>query len=224
MIFNEIFRLWNRSDLLTQAIDDTNEMLKIAYDMYKLVFKQLFDTFNDEDVDKTKKMDYLLNHFEKSIRKKVFEHVSLNDKEDQDIYSAFLIAAIVGDIERLGDYNKNISEIAEIKDLLKSDKYDKIVKDIAEQIKVTYKETKKAFKNSDEKLACIVNDKHFKIKTKIDDILEEIVRLDCSSKVNHTAYALLLRYMKRLSAHLMHITSSITNPIDSIGYYDEDND
>jgi len=224
MIFNEIFKLWKRSDLLTQSIDDTNEMLSIAYKMYKLVYKQLFVGYSEDDAEKIKKMDYLLNHFEKSIKKKVFEHVTLNSKEDQDIYSAFLISAIVSDIERIGDYNKNINEIAESKDLLKSEKYNKILEDTASQMKQIFKSTMKAFKNSDKDLACKLNNEQFEAKSKIDDIIDELVRLKGVEGTNFVPYALTLRYMKRLSAHLMHINSSITNPIDMIGYYDEDGD
>ena len=224
MIFNEIFKLWKKSDLLTQAIDDTNEMIGIAYKMYKLVYKQLFVEYSEDDAEKIKKTDFLLNHFEKSIKKKVFEHVSLNEKEDQDIYSAFLITSIVGDIERIGDYIKNINEVAEVKDLLRSEKYKKILEDTASQMKNIFKSTMEAFKNSDKDLACKLNNEQFAAKSKIDDIIDELVRLDGSEKMNYVPYALTLRYMKRLSAHLMHLNSSITNPIDMIGYYDEDAD
>ncbi len=224
MIFNEIFKLWKKSDLLTQAIDDTNEMILIAYKMHKLVYKQLFVEYSEDDAEKIKKTDFLLNHFEKSIKKKVFEHVTLNDKEDQDIYSAFLISAIVGDVERIGDYIKNINEIAEAKDLLKSEKYNKILEDTSKQMKQIFKNTMKAFKNSDKDLACKLNNEQFEAKSKIDSIIDELVRLEGVEGVNYVPYALTLRYMKRLSAHLMHINSSITNPIDMIGYYDEDAD
>ena len=62
-------------------------------------------------------------------------------------------------------------------------------------------------------------DVHFDLKTSINEDLLTIAVKDPSPEVNYVSYGLFLRYSKRISSHLMNIATSITNPIDKIGYY-----
>ncbi|MBN1969359.1 MAG: hypothetical protein JXR48_11065 [Candidatus Delongbacteria bacterium] len=219
MILSDIMNIWKKKDLLTQAINDSKEMLEIAYELYTYVQKHILEPNGKKiDIQEVKKRDYLLNHFDKSIRKKVFEHVSLNEKEDQDLYSAFILISIVKDMERLGDYTKNISEVAELRDRLSNDKYTKIAHELLKEMEIMFKETLNSYRETDYTKAQKINDLHFSYKTRIDNLLLDLVKMD-NVESNLVIYGLLYRYLKRLSAHLMHITTSITNPIDEIGYY-----
>jgi len=224
MIFNELFKMWNRADLMSQAMTDSHEMIDVAYRMFTTVKGMIREGAGKELFEEVKKEDYLLNHFEKSIRKKVFEHVSVNEKGDQDLYSAILLATIVGDIERLGDYCKNMSEVAEVKHLLVDEKMNKKVVEHLENLTVMFKATTKALKNADSTKVASIFDNQFAMKTEIDDCLMELATRKIENNENFVAYALLFRYMKRVGAHLKNIASSMTNPIDMIGYYMEKDD
>ena len=222
-MFKEFFNLIKKQDLLTQALNDSYEMSSIALEMFNLVTEMLFIDLNakvsDDEVEEVKKKDYLLNHFDRSIRKKVFEHVIVNEKPDQELYTSLTLITIVQNLERLGDYSKNLNEIAEIKHMLKSDEYNSLVKGYAEVLKKMYKDTFVSFKKADEAVATGVIDEHFKFKSEIDDKLTELATKEPDANINYVTYALMLRYFKRISAHLMNIATSITNPIDKIGYY-----
>ena len=222
-MFKQFFNLIKKQDLLTQALNDSYEMSSIALEMFNLVTEMLFDDINakvsEEQVEEVKKKDYLLNHFDRSIRKKVFEHVTVNEKQDQELYTSFTLIAIVQNLERLGDYSKNLNEIAEIKHVLQSNGYNQLVKSYADVLKKMYKDTFLSFKKADVKLAIGVIDEHFKFKSEIDDKLLELATKEPDSNMNYVVYALMFRYFKRISAHLMNISTSITNPIDKIGYY-----
>ncbi|PID27340.1 MAG: hypothetical protein CR982_06210 [Candidatus Cloacimonadota bacterium] len=219
MIFNELANIWRKKDLLTQAISDSKEMLEIAYDIFHSIKNKVLDFEGDEvDLEEVKKKDYLLNHFERSIKKKVFEHVSLNDKEDQNLYSSFVLISIVGNIERLGDYTKNISEIVDERDRLKSNKYNKILNDLLNETDKLFKETLRAYLKTDFDKAQEINSIQHDIKSKVDTLVKDLIR-DENSDDNLVIYALMFRYIKRVASHLMHISTSITNSIDNIGYY-----
>ena len=198
-------------------------MSAIAVEMFDLVTEMLFSDISvkvsDEQVEEVKKKDYLLNHFDRSIRKKVFEHVIVNEKPDQELYTAFTLITIVQNLERLGDYSKNLNEIAEIKYVLKSDKCNQLIKNYVEILKKMFKDTFRSFKKADIELATAVIDVHFDFKSKIDENLIELATKEPNTEINYVTYALILRYFKRISAHLMNIATSITNPIDKIGYY-----
>ena len=222
-MFKEFFNLIKKQDLLTQALNDSYEMSSIALEMFNLVTEMLFLDLNakvsDDEVEEVKKKDYLLNHFDRSIRKKVFEHVTVNEKADQELYTSLTLITIVQNLERLGDYSKNLNEIAEIKHVLKSDEYNILLKKYVDMLKSMYKDTFKSFKQADVDTATEVIDIHFKFKSEIDDKLIELAIKEPDTNVNYVTYALILRYFKRISAHLMNIATSITNPIDKIGYY-----
>ena len=222
-MFKEFFNLIKKQDLLTQALNDSYEMSSIALEMFNLVAEMIFADLkvkvSEDEVEEVKKKDYLLNHFDRSIRKKVFEHVIVNEKSDQEIYTSLTLITIVQNLERLGDYSKNLNEMAEIKHVLRSEEYNKLIENYSNILKKMYLDTFKSFKQADEVLATAVIDEHFKFKSEIDDKLIELAIKEPNMNVNYVAYALMLRYFKRISAHLMNIATSITNPIDKIGYY-----
>jgi phosphate uptake regulator len=65
---------------------------------------------------------------------------------------------------------------------------------------------------------------HWWIARRADGILNSlIVREDpdlvCSEAVSAALY---VRFLKRISAHLMNIASSVVNPFDRIGFRDDD--
>lgn len=222
-MLKQFFKMLSKQDLLTQALNDTHEMAEISFRLYELALRQTFEqpetALTPEDIEKVRKKDFLLNHFEKSIRKKVFEHIAINDKEEQQLATAFILTTIVNNIERIGDYSKNISEIAEIKHMLKDEEWNKSLRDYSDRIKEIYQDTLNAFRNGDYDIAKKVIDVHYDLKSSINDDLVVIATKEPPLNVNYAAYALFLRYSKRISSHLMNIASSITNPIDKIGYY-----
>ena len=228
MILTQFFKMMSHQDLLTQALNDTHEMAEIAYGQYRSVIKITFDDIKKEltpdEIEQVRKKDFLLNHFEKSIRKKVFEHLAVNDKEEQQLYTAFILTTIVNNFERIGDYAKNICEVAEIKHMLKDEEWNKKIMDYSGKIGIIFEDTLAAFKNGDAEMAKKVIDLHFEIKSRINEDIYTIATKDPDPKVNYVAYGLFLRYLKRISSHLMNVATSITNPIDKIGYYVGDED
>lgn len=222
-MLKQFFKMLSKQDLLTQALNDTYEMAEISLKQYNYVLGLTFDDLKREitaeEIEEVRKLDYLINHFERSIRKKVFEHIAINDKEEQQLYTAFILTTIVNNFERIGDYSKNISEIAEIKRMLKDDEWNRKLKKYSDEIVDIFSNTLKAFRKGDSELARKVVDVHFDLKTSINEDLVTIAVKEPSADVNYVSYGLFLRYSKRISSHLMNIATSITNPIDKIGYY-----
>ena len=55
-------------------------------------------------------MDKKINEFERDVRRKVMTHLAVGGKED--IGSGLVLVSVVIDIERIGDYTKNIYDLA----------------------------------------------------------------------------------------------------------------
>ena len=103
--------------------------------------------------------------------------------------------------------------LADLNDEIMNANFDSML----ENIENLFSKTIEAYKASDVSIAKEINDEFFKIKTELDEIIEKlIVKNDF---INPAAYALFFRFLKRIGAHLMHISTSISNPIDQIGYY-----
>lgn len=219
MFFKELFKMFQKGDLLSQAVSDTHEMMDISYELYSNVIAMLVQSEAKYDYEYVIKQDYLLNHFEKSIRRKAYEHISLNDKEDQNLYTAVILLTIVSNIERLGDYCKNICDMAEYKIKMTNNDLNSRIATLATKIDANYIQTITSFKETNSGIAKKVIDDHYAIKLEIDALLVDLINKETAAGENLVIYALTLRFMKSISAHLMNVASSITNPIDKIGHY-----
>lgn len=224
MILDDILNIWKKRDLLSQAISDCNEMLLISQKFFNMVSEPLINLDSETTFDKeiVKKKDYLLNHFERSIKKKTFEHMSISDKREQNLYHGIITITCSIEIERLGDYCKNIFEVVELKDRLKNGALNSLTKSYLEDLKEMFDRCGSAFVETEKDDAKVVIDKHYTLKTSIDDKLMELALQDNGE--NFTLYALLFRYLKRVSSHLRNIATAITNPIDKMGFYIEEDE
>jgi len=211
--------MFQKGDLLSQAVSDAHEMMDISYDLFSNVVKMLLKAETKYDCEYVIKQDYLLNHFEKSIRRKAYEHISINDKEDQNLYTAVILLTIVSNIERLGDYCKNICDMAEYKTKMADGTLNSKISALSVKIDANYIQTISAFKDTNPPLARKVIDDHYAIKLEIDALLNDLIGKETAVGENLVIYALTLRFMKSISSHLMNVASSITNPIDKIGHY-----
>ena len=129
---------------------------------------------------------------------------------------------MVVDIERIGDYCKNISDLTLMRDgpmdfgELRDD-----IKSIEQEVESRFTKTIQAIENQDEALAENLLNNYKKMVTKVSDrIVKDIAsgRIQFPDSSQGASIALYSRYLKRIGAHLKNITSTIVNPYDKIGY------
>jgi hypothetical protein len=64
-MFKEFFKNWTTTDLLTQAVNDSHEMFKMALEMFELTKSKCCIKIENDNIElgeDIKKKDYLLNH------------------------------------------------------------------------------------------------------------------------------------------------------------------
>lgn len=128
---------------------------------------------------------------------------------------------IIIDIERIGDYSKNISDLTAyrknpMKDKAYNDELDKIEKNI----RVIFMSTIDCFDDYDRDSALKLLDRYEWISKTCDNYISEFIsgeRKDLS-KSDIASYALYFRWLKRINCHLRNILSTIVNPFDRIGF------
>ncbi len=205
--------------LLQEAFEEALEMMVQAKYMYietnKLLFEEVEPNFDPYSIDKQ------INKKEIEIREKILMHMAYG-ADKVDIAPALSLSSIIIDIERIGDYCKNMFELVEMyPEKLEDDSYVKELKKIADEISHEFDVTYVAFKESDEEKGNFVMKKHLEINKNLENILKQIVKEENIKPRKAIIIALLTRYLKRVSAHLKNVASAIINPYPRISFQPE---
>ena len=219
-MFKQIFEIFKSDSLYEQALSECHEMLDIDLTMYKESIKALRKSDSDDiDID-IYAMDKKINEFERDVRRKVMTHLAIGGKED--IGSGLVLVSVVIDIERIGDYTKNIYDLAinHPKKLNGGSVEDRLAVIEKKSLKL-FEESINAFKKQNiNKASGIMGDYKEHISTQSDAITNEIIMGKIGDLEIGTASAvgLYARYLKRIAAHSRNLISSIVNPFERIGY------
>lgn len=217
-MFKELFSWWQQDILLKDAFNATKVSLDKAANMFSYAMNVAIEGVGDEG--KIYEMDKEINEMQIDIRKKVLEHLSI--KPAQDITSSLILVTIAVDIERIGDYSKNIDELSCIRPaVLKESKYLTEIKDIKRLLEVLFKKTAEAFVDADSKKAKEATTDYTDINHRCDDNIQKVANTEGLTGKEYVFYALFFRHLKRVSSHLRNISTSITNPFHKLGYKPE---
>lgn len=219
-MFKTLLKIWKEDNLLNAAMEAATNMFA---ENYKLVESALNSLFNNEEftID-VYKGDRRINYFEKDIRKKILEHLSINPKED--VAASLVLLGVVRDIERIGDYVKNYYELSKIYNKKFAGRYVERLKAAKDDFLRHFTLGEKAFIEGDAEIADKVVDwYHKEFDNTIITIIKEIMEDDKIKAKDAVAYVLLSRYLKRSAAHLANVASSVCNPFHKIGFITKDN-
>ncbi len=219
--FLEIFR---KDNLLQQAFDRSVEMLELDSRMFATAVESLRrrdDARLDMDVYAA---DQKINHFEREVRRKAMTHLALG--HGANLHGGMVLISIVIDIERIGDYTKNIVDLAlRHSERLQCGPFEKRMGRIESTVMKAFDRLIEALPASDMDAASEVMSEHWWITRKADDVVNRLIDGESGLEgPDAVAVALYSRYLKRISAHQMNIASSIVNPFDRIGFRDKSAD
>ncbi|MBS3741559.1 MAG: hypothetical protein KGY74_05510 [Candidatus Cloacimonetes bacterium] len=211
-MLKELIKLFKKSNLYQEAHEDACEMLNRANKMFDNASAKLrgrkvphtdVDIFSEErKVDKT----------ERAVRKKVLIHLSASGTKDTP--GAIILICIVIDIERVGDYTTNILELTQsVNKPLKVGELEEELTNIERQIENLFDVVSIAFENYDKEEAKKVINK--KITGKCETLLHKLISGETSlDEQTAVIAALYIRYLKRVSAHLLNIATSLVQPFE----------
>ena len=220
-IFKDILGIWKSDNLLAQAWDDSLKMLSISNDIFVQSIQYFNSGKNIDAVKALKKEDQTINDYYQLVRRKVLTHYSI-DKPPVETSGGLTLVNMVVDIERIGDYCKNISDLTLMRDgPMDFGELSDDIKSIEQEVESRFTKTIQAIENQDEALAENILNNYKKMVTKVSDrIVKDIAsgRIQFPDSSQGASIALYSRYLKRIGAHLKNITSTIVNPYDKIGY------
>ena len=219
-MFKQIFEIFKSDSLYEQALTECHEMLEIVREMFNESMNSLRNSDTAEIPIDIYATDKKINEFERDVRRKVMTHLAIGGKED--IGSGLILVSVVIDIERMGDYTKNIYDLAvQHPRKLDAGSFEKTLSDMEKSTKEFLNKAIDAFKeqNIDSARQLMIE-----YKTDIASTSNEIVNSLISGKNNDFsseqagALCLYARYLKRIAAHSRNLVSSIVNPFERIGY------
>jgi phosphate uptake regulator len=225
-MFDRVWELLRNTDtLLDEAWRDSRGMLVQCRQMYELVIPALTEATSDRVLARVAAMDRELNDKQRAIRKKVFEHLALG--KGVDIIHGLELTAIVIDLERIGDLTKNIGELTEMfRQPMEFGPYQQRFEQVHEMVTILFELTQEALAHRDADKAREAMDLYPKASRLCEASLREVVGGpptaddECDVERVHLVLVLLLRYLKRVAAHLKNVCSALVNPFHQIGFRD----
>ena len=220
-MWKTIVKLFKSGGPLQEAFDEAMLMLRASHDM----FGHAVTALHSEGTLETDiyKRDRQLNKYERNVRRKIVTHMSVSSKPDINL--GLVLTAIVIDVERIGDYTKNIVELASAisTPFHGLELHDEVV-EIEQIMAQMFDDIIPALEESDVDRARSIMHSQAILASKVDEQLRSL----CSGEVlsGHSGHAatvaIYLRYLKRVSAHLKNMATSVVNPYYRIGFREKD--
>ena len=220
-VFKDLVTIWNSEDSLSQAWTSSNEMLHLSHEMFTDSVNALRSGEKNKVIKSIKLRDEEINQYHRDIRKKVVTYYSVS-KDVTNINSGLVLINMVVDIERVGDYTKNILDLAKYyPKKLRSENVSEDLRIIEQAVIERFQNTVKAVEEMDEMAAKeLIKSYRSDLGKLSDNLVASSISGDLKIGEEHMASSMVLyaRYLKRIGAHLKNITSVVINPFESFGY------
>ncbi len=224
-MFKKWLAIFRKDTLMDRAYHRSFEMLDLTHDMF-LTAKESLRHREDNELDlDIKTQDQEVNRYEQQVRRHVFNHLVVSGPEV--LPSGLGLVSIIIDIERIGDYTKNMVELAVVHPgKLHGGKYEEELCRFEDALEKEFTQTRKCFMDGDATLALELLDRYSWINEACDEMLYGLVREDDKNIRPGDAVTLAFysRCLKRVNSHLRNIITSVVNPFDQIGFNPKDKD
>ena len=214
-MFRSLLQALKRKNLMAEALDITEEGMVKAEKITRASLALLLD--RQQPKFDIYALDREINRDEIMVRRLIFQHQLLNP--DMELTPSLVITSTIIDVERIGDYAKNIYELAEkYPHPFEGSEHFDAVREIATETLSMFGETATAFREADVPRAERIMREHSDVGRRCESIIDKVVEDPDLKAKDAVAIVLAARYLKRVSAHLSNLASSVVNPFDRIGF------
>lgn len=216
-MFQGLFGSGKRSTLVEAAFEDVSSMLRQSAKMLDHSLAALLDNQELEvDLDD---MDDVVDEGERMVRRTILEHLSINPR--QDLVASLILVSMVQDAERIGDFSRGLAELVELAKSPREGEFKVELRALAGRLRPSFEICEEAFRKDDADLAARVVSGHRVLKRALIDYTRRIAASDLSADMA-IVYASAARILRRISAHLSNIASTVVQPYDRIRHGDEE--
>lgn len=218
-MLKKLLTILTQDTLIDKAYQRSFEMLKQTREMFIQAQHSLRETDDNNVQVDIYNQDIEINKFEREVRRNVMNHLITSGPES--LPSGLVLVSIIIDIERIGDYTKNMVELAlNHPGKLQGNSFEEELLKIETAIKEKFEATRICFQKAEKDNAEQLLQKYSWINRTCDNLVFDLIHeKDKSiSAGDSAALALYIRYLKRINSHLSNILTSVVNPFDRIGF------
>jgi len=164
--------------------------------------------------------DKRINDLERKIRRELLVHGTVYGTSQ--LPTCLVLMSIVKDAERIGDYAKNLFDLAVAQQKCK-DEFHADLLDLKNKVSSFMQEAIAIYGAQDEKAAKGFLGRGDAMQDHCDRQVRRLLS-DTPGTTQPVSAALAYRYYKRVVAHLLNIITSLVKPVDQLDYLDEDPD
>lgn len=220
-MLRELVSILRANDPLREIGENFSSMVDLTLEMSINAGQVLFGERKKVQSNEIHARDSQVNALERTIRRQLVTHLAVPGNA-ADIPHSLLLMSLIKDVERLGDYAKNLSEIVEIRPagLPAGPAFDEL-QQIRRGVEHSFRLLSEVFIGAkrDEAVELIRHGRE--IARRCDQLILEISRSDYDAGAT-TALVLATRYYKRIGGHVLNVLSSVVMPLDKVDYYDEE--
>jgi len=205
--------------LMAEILDDFLRMTADTEWMFRQCEASLFgETLGEGLGEKLYERDILVNQAERSIRRKIITHLTVHP--GGDVPGCLMLMSLGKDVERVGDYSKNIFEVRRILNGPLSGEKASEVRALYDEALEIFGKTREAFRTCDEGIAGNILARERSFGVRVEQLIREIAESEMETP-RAVAAAIAARFLKRVFAHLANVASSVVMPVHKLDYFDE---
>ena len=218
-MFKKFKEFFSNESLLDTAYTTTVKMLEYDHEMYTAARAVLRETDGCELPFDIRKLDRKVNKYEREVRRNVLTHLAVAGT--QNLVPGLVLVSIVISVERIGDFTKNIAELARDHEApLKAGPLEGDLVEVEETVGEHFPAAIEIMDSQNKTLARKLMQAEKATNSKVNRLISTLSWMDDGVMPLRDAVciALYARYLKRINAHLSTIASSIVNPFARIGF------
>ena len=223
-MFKKLFSVFQRDTLMDRSYRRSFLMLDITREMFLSARNSLRQTATNHLEINIYDKDIEVNRYEREVRRNVFNHLAISGPET--LPSGLVLVSIIVDIERIGDYAKNMVELAMNHPAkLETGVFESDLQRVESAVEDNFARTKECFEKADAETARELLKEYEWVSRLCDRRLFALVRQEDKSIPSGDAVSLAMyfRWLKRINSHLRNVTTSVVNPFDRIGFRPKNN-
>jgi len=221
-MFRQLYSALTSESTIDRAFEDLTRMLEYGAWMFDRANEVLHSTMPASEVRAPLyERDRAINELERSIRRKVLRHLTVNPGHDVAICLALM--SVAKDAERIGDYCKNVFEVGHFySEGFHVAKYREPLDEMAEQMRGLFADMVVATRDSDEAVAGRALSRADEVRRRCDGLIEELFHDEHQIEFHEAvAYSLLARHYKRVAAHLANIATAVLGQLEDLDFYSD---
>lgn len=196
------------------------KMLELDRFEFDLAMSALLGKVKAEDVNqRLRDADQKVNRLEREIRRELVVHASVFGGIQSPAVLVYM--SVVKDIERVGDYAKNLLDLAsdgaDFTSAPDQAEWEQLSEEVSELITVAGE----AFQKRDATRSRELRTRGDQLLDLFDERVSDLIRQEDPGP-QAVPRALAHRYLKRVVAHLMNLLSAVIMPLDRLDFFDED--